>query len=321
MIRPDTPENEHERLAALYATGILDTPDEDRFDRVTRIAQRLFDVPIALVSLVDERRQWFKSCIGLAVRETPRDVSFCGHAIISGQCMVVGDTARDERFADNPLVVGEPGIRFYAGYPIRVNGSINLGTLCLIDRAPRSFGADEVSLLGDLTRIVESELSSLEMSVTDALTGLLNRRGFELILRNNLLLSRRNRSASTLVYFDLNKFKQINDRHGHAQGDAVLADFAGILRASFRNSDVVARMGGDEFVVLLNNADAAAANAALTALLELVRGYNADRDEGLTLSFSHGAITFDLTENTPIDDLIAQADRKMYLDKFASAVA
>lgn len=315
MNKPDLPDNEHERLAALYSTGILDTAAEDRFDRITRIALRLFDVPIALLSIVDDRRQWFKSCIGMTNGEIPREDSICAHAINGKGCLVIEDAAADPRFADNPLVTGEPGIRFYAGYPIRLEGGAGIGTLCVIDRAPRAFGAAEIDLLTDLGRIAEAELASIETAVTDPLTGLLNRRGFDLILRNNLLLSRRNRLASTLVYFDLENIQQVSDSHGKQQGDALLAEFADILRVTFRNSDVVARLGGDGFVVLLNDADGDQADHALAALHELVRGCNADREDGLALAYSHGAITFDLADDGGIDDMMARADRGVTADR------
>ena len=115
MRAPEIPPNESQRLAALRALGVLDTPPEERFDRLTRIATRAFNVPIALVSLVDGERQWFKSCQGLGSQETSREVSFCGHAILDPAVLVVSDAFNAERFCDNPLVVGDPGIRFYAG--------------------------------------------------------------------------------------------------------------------------------------------------------------------------------------------------------------
>ena len=115
MKAPETPADEAKRLATLRALGVLDTAAEERFDRLTRMAKRLFRVPIALVSLVDENRQWFKSCMGLATNETSRDISFCGHAILGDDIFIIPDTLADARFADNPLVVGEPYIRFYAG--------------------------------------------------------------------------------------------------------------------------------------------------------------------------------------------------------------
>ena len=118
--------------------NVLDTSPEERFDRLTRVAKRMFDVPIALVSLVDADRQWFKSCVGLSAAETSRDISFCGHAILGEDTFVISDARADERFADNPLVVGEPKIQFYAGCPLRALDGWKLGTLCIIDRTPRS---------------------------------------------------------------------------------------------------------------------------------------------------------------------------------------
>src|SRR4029077_2723014 len=125
MKKAPIPANEEQRLAALRALGILETPPEERFDRITRLAKRLFGVPIALISLVDADRQWFKSCQGLCVRQTARDRSFCGHALLSPKPMGIPDAPRDERFADNPLVRAEPGIRFYAGQPLKAaDGSL-----------------------------------------------------------------------------------------------------------------------------------------------------------------------------------------------------
>lgn len=150
--------NEKQRLEALYRLGILDTPSEERFDRVTRIARQLFSVPIALVSIVDRERQWFKSKQGLDASETGRNISFCGHAIRSEELFVVENTLQDERFSDNPLVVGEPHIRFYAGCPIKAPGGEVIGTLCLIDTKPRSLSDREYECLRDLGMQVESEL-------------------------------------------------------------------------------------------------------------------------------------------------------------------
>jgi|APLak6261668527_1056067.scaffolds.fasta_scaffold00521_2 signal transduction histidine kinase len=159
MIEAPIPDDEQERLAALQELHILDTPAEERFDRITRTARDLFGVQIALISLVDARRQWFKSRTGLAAAETPRSVSFCGHAILDSNPMVVENAADDPRFAGNPLVTGQPGIRFYAGMPLRSIGGRRLGTLCLIDSSPRRFGPDEVRRLRDLAAWAERELN------------------------------------------------------------------------------------------------------------------------------------------------------------------
>lgn len=152
-------QNEQQRLDALYRLGILDTPSEERFDRITRLAQHLFAVPIALISLVDDQRQWFKSRQGLSACETGRDVSFCGHAIKSEELFIVEDALADERFHDNPLVVGEPHVRFYAGCPLKTPGGELIGTLCLIDTRPRSMSPRDCDSLRDLASQVETELN------------------------------------------------------------------------------------------------------------------------------------------------------------------
>jgi GAF domain-containing protein len=138
MPKAPLPKNETERLAALYRLEILDTPAEERFDRITRIAAELFDVPISYVALLDDDRQWFKSSCGLNVSETPRDVSFCSYAINENQPLVILDAREDERFRDLPIVTGDPHIRFYAGCPLAVPKQLNVGTLCVGNRSQRS---------------------------------------------------------------------------------------------------------------------------------------------------------------------------------------
>ena len=169
MLEPPVPVDEDRRLALLRSLGILDTPPEDRFDRITRLASALFDAPIALVSLVDVNRQWFKSCIGIDDSETDRSVSFCAHALERRDALVVEDALLDPRFADNPLVTEDPHVRFYAGHPLRVPGRDGdrrsaVGTLCVIDRKPRRFSDRDRTLLADLARLVEEELGSVELA-------------------------------------------------------------------------------------------------------------------------------------------------------------
>jgi DNA-binding response OmpR family regulator len=159
-IRAPLPHDEKKRLAALHDLGVLDTAPEDRFDRITRLAAELFDVPIVVVSLVDQDRQWFKSCYGLDARETSREVSFCAHAILGQTAMIVPDTLLDARFADNPLVTGEPRIRFYAGYPLVLADKSCVGTLCIIDTRPRWLDEKKISLLQDLAGLTQQELAA-----------------------------------------------------------------------------------------------------------------------------------------------------------------
>ena len=151
------PLNERERLEALHSLKVQDRPEE-RFDRVTRLAAEIFQVPMAFVSFVDADRQWFKSSVGLAVSETPRDISLCAHAILGEEALVVPDTHRDARFADNPLVTGDPFLRFYMGQPLRAPGGEKIGTLCIADREPHEVSAEKARVLPRLAALIEQEL-------------------------------------------------------------------------------------------------------------------------------------------------------------------
>lgn len=166
QVPPKHPD-EARRLSALRDAAVLDTPAEERFDRITRLARYLLDVPIALVSLVDEERQWFKSAQGLEHRQTPRDVAFCAHAILSSEPLVVEDAHADPRFADNPLVVGAPGVRFYAGQPLLSAEGLPLGTLCVIDQAPRTLGPELQEQLTLLARLAQAELAAGTLTDTE----------------------------------------------------------------------------------------------------------------------------------------------------------
>lgn len=156
------PADEDERLSALRALLLLDTPPEERFDRLARFVAEQLDVPIALLTLVDGQRQWFKARVGLDATETPRDISFCGHAIMKNDLFIVEDASRDPRFSDNPLVTGEPHIRFYAGAPLSAPGGHRIGTLCVIDTVPRTLGPVELSILDALRRLANETVDGRE---------------------------------------------------------------------------------------------------------------------------------------------------------------
>jgi len=304
------PENESQRLRSLRALNILDTPPEERFDRLTRVARRLFDAPIALMSLVDEDRQWFKSRPGLDFPQTPRDHAFCAHAILNEGVFIVRDALLDDRFRDNPLVTGFPEIRFYAGCPVKAPDGSPLGTLCVIDHEPRDVADEDVDALRDLAGLAEQELKSLTLATSDDLTGLTNRRGFEAIACHTLALCYRVHRPATLLLFDLDDFKVINDTQGHAAGDWVLQDFAEHLRMTFRDSDVVARLGGDEFCVLLSGAT----TRDVPRPISLLRDRRNAADDPIH-SFSVGAATYDPRRHPTISDLVADADAEMYRQK------
>lgn len=163
MLAPAIPSDEAERLADLRSLDLLDTPSEERFDRIVRLAIAMFDVPIAYIALVDSDRQWFKAKCGLTTDETGRDVSFCGHAILQHEPLVVPDALEDDRFADNPLVVGDPFVRFYAGHPLAGRSGKNVGTLCLVDRVPRTLTDRELDAFGHLADVAEREIGLVEL--------------------------------------------------------------------------------------------------------------------------------------------------------------
>jgi len=314
---PDNPPDEAVRLQTLRSLNVLDTPPDERFDRVTRVAKRLFGVPIALVSLVDHNRQWFKSCVGLDTRETPRAISFCGHAILGDDLFVVPDTVEDERFADNPLVSSDPHIRFYAGFPLRARNGSKLGTLCIIDREARDFREEDREALRDLALMVEGELEAVQVATLDDLTGISNRRGFVMLAQHSLSVCLRHSLPATLVFLDLDKFKVINDTLGHAEGDRALQSFAEQIRLACRDSDVVARLGGDEFVMLLINATREQAGESITRLRQSIQRQVEEVRRGYNIGFSHGIVEFESGKHSTIEDLLAEADSVMYATKRA----
>lgn len=312
MLKPPLPLDETARLMSLHSLRILDTPDEGRYDRITRMARRYFDVETCLISLVDSQRQWFKSKQGLKACETAREISFCGHAILEEKVFVVNDASRDVRFADNPLVTEAPSIRFYAGCPIHSADGYRIGTLCLIDPAPRDFSTEDEETLRDLASMVEDELKISSQVTVDDLTQVANRRGFHLIANHMLSFCARTDTAIELVFFDLDGFKDINDSYGHAAGDELLQHFAKLLVKCFRNADVIGRLGGDEFVVLMAGSRGAS-DAGVVRLQELAAA--TDCEIKLKLAWSVGRIQFDPERHTTIESLIADADTRMYDDK------
>ncbi|WP_187830434.1 putative bifunctional diguanylate cyclase/phosphodiesterase [Siccirubricoccus phaeus] len=252
------PETEAARLSALQALQVLDTPREERFDLFARLAADIAETPIAAVTLVDAERQWFKASVGLPMRQTRREHAFCAHAILQpGETLVVEDATTDPRFADNPLVTGAPGIRFYAGVPLVQRDGHAVGTLCVKDTVPRRISPRQLRWLGELAKGV---MSALEMhaalralgalAAQDPLTGCVNRGALHVALAK---LSGLDGPPTAVLCLDLDRFKEINDLLGHAAGDAALREVARRLRAVVREDDLVARLGGDEFVVLANN--------------------------------------------------------------------
>ncbi|WP_017446665.1 sensor domain-containing diguanylate cyclase [Gayadomonas joobiniege] len=317
MKKAQIPQNELKRLEALRALKILDTAKEERFDRITRLASRIFQVPVAIVSLVDENRVWCKSTHGLSLNEVPRDMSFCGHAINYNNFFIVHDTHLDDRFHDHPFVINPPNIRFYAASPITVNFDLRLGTLCLLDYKPRVFNDEEKIILQDLTRLAENEISALQHSTLYELTQISDRRGFNLLAPYALSWCKREALPACIVVFDLDNFKSINDTFGHLEGDKALIVFSSILRRVLRNSDVFARIGGDEFVAILTDTQCIDVQLVMTRLRAHIIEFNQRNPNNYQLSFSYGCHDLTAEQTINLSDSLAAADRQMYKNKAA----
>lgn len=315
MLEPALPDDEVARIASLQSLRILDTEPEERFDRVTRLAKKLFKVSISLVSLVDTNRQWFKSSAGLKARETPRNISFCGHAIHNKHTFIVEDTLLDKRFFDNPLVTEEPYIRFYAGQPITAPNGDTIGTLCIIDSKPKKLTPDDISSLSDLAALVTDEFISLQLATMDDLTNITNRRGFIRLAQHSVDSCARQKSSCHLAYFDLNHFKEINDNYGHNAGDKVLKLFAEEMMNTFRVSDICARIGGDEFVALLTNTELDTVEDAIKRFAKNLLLTSKVLKLPYEISFAYGIASYNIEKHKHIEQMLMQADKAMYEDK------
>ncbi len=315
MQEPRIPDNEEERIAFLQSLDILDTPPERIYDQVTELAADILDVPIALVSIVDKDRQWFKSKCGLDADETGRDISFCGHVVFSNQPLTIPDTLEDARFADNPLVTGEPKIRFYAGLPITIKDNITVGTLCVIDTKPRQLTEDQIRRFEQLKTIVQESFITIRNSLTDPLTSIYNRRMLAQIGEKLIAKANRDEMTFACASIDIDYFKNINDTHGHEAGDKILIEFTRFLQEELRKEDYLFRIGGEEFCILFPGTTASKATHYVERLIESLR----------SKVFSYYMSKFKLTasigitgyqrHDRSIDSVLKRADLCLYESK------
>ena len=329
------PNDESERLQALQRYGILDTPMEPAYDDLARIAAHICQAPVALISLLDSHRQWFKASVGLAVEETPLDQSVCRYAVRQPGVFIVPDLAQDARFAHFHIVTQENPLRFYAGAPLVTPDGFALGTLCVLDHQPRALSPQSEDMLGALARqvirllelkrandlqaqmLADLEEARHQMSVlahTDALTGLANRRSFTERLRQELALLQRDCEPACLLMMDIDHFKQVNDLYGHHVGDRALQLFAALCREVFRAGDVVSRWGGEEFLAMLpatrvEQAQAVAQRVHAALAERALPGVEPPR----VMTVSMGLSNFDPLR--PLDQTLRSLDDALYTAK------
>ena len=445
------PAQEHERLEKLRAYQILDSLPEEAYDRITRLAARLFDVPITAISLIEGERQWFKSQIGIPNAEVSRRLTFCAHAICQNEVFVVEDALEDARFAQNPFVAGDPHLRFYAGAPLRADCGLNLGTVAILDTKPRALSAGDRQSLADLaamvvdtlemrallqradaaerrfidamdslpngfvlydkddrlvicnqryreiyaesadfivpratfeeiirkgvengqypdaigneeawiaeriemhqnpgepieqhlpgdtwlrvqerrtsegglvgfridiTKLKRQERELVRLAWTDGLTGALNRHRFMELATNEIDRANRHGNAASLLILDADHFKQINDRDGHAAGDEVLRGMVDRWKRILRAHDLVGRIGGEEFCVLLPQVGAEGAAKAAEKLRAAVAELPfAFEGQLLRATVSVGVST--LSPGAELTELMRSADKALYQAKEA----
>jgi diguanylate cyclase (GGDEF)-like protein len=309
------PGEEAERLNALHELDILDSPAEEAFDRITRLTRKLFDVPVAIVSFVDAHRQWYKSSRGAQVTEVPREQSFCRYVIADGSPIVVTNATQDSRFARNPYVLTNPGVRFYAAFPLQTRKGHNVGTLCLVDVKPRVFDADQLEIMSDLAHMVMDELHLRMCAEKDALTDALSRRAFKESAARLAALAVRQERPLSVISFDLDFFKHTNDTFGHATGDRVLRDAVDVCARYLRTGDLIGRLGGEEFSIVLPNMDEARAVETAEQLRRAIETNEINLEgKPIKSTGSFGVAALSLVAGD-IETLLDHADQALYRAK------
>ena len=284
------PTNDGERVAALTRYNILDTEFEEIFDRITLMAKSMFGTPIALISLVDSTRQWFKSSIGLDARETPRDQAFCGYALLQPEPLIVEDATKDPRFADNPLVTSDPHIRFYAGAQLVTHDGHMLGTLCIIDRAPRQFLDVDVKLLKDLAKLAMNEIELKLIKSTDQRaqaysnrdedTNEYNQQTFKRIFETECQRANRHCGELSLAVLRLENCDDIRKELGQGAFELAVKSVAGAFKSVMRSSDFLARVSADEFALIMPNTKSESAETVVRRVLRRITNSEIPFSEG-----------------------------------------
>lgn len=335
MTPPPLPPDEADRIQELENLYLLDTPAEERFDRLTRLALKVFDVPITAITLIDRDRSWFKSVQGLSVLESVRDLSFCGHAILTSEPLIVPDTLEDDRFRDNPFVVGDPHIRFYAGCPLSGPKGHHLGVFCVMDRKPRTFSDTDLENLRLMAALAREQLGITRIdqiyhrllreqgelrtqALVDSLTRLWNRAAILEVLELELRRSAGSGEPVGVAMADLDHFKEINDTHGHPAGDVALLETARRIRSCLRPTDTAGRMGGEEFLIVLPGVDAPRALEIVERIrLAMAGDMILTPQAALSVTLSLGVGVTPKSGRISCESILSQVDKALYTAKNA----
>lgn len=336
MIEAKPYPEEEKRLAAVRSLHLLDSPIEERFERITRMVCRLLDVPISIFNLLDDKRQFYKSVQGLNATNAPLEGAFCTHALHEEEIMLVPDARTDERFHDNPFVKDNNfiSVGFYVGCPVRASNGMPVGTLCAIDTRPRELTTEQIMVLRDLGAMIETELKVSSLSQTqqdlteqlgtanmlamvDPLTRLWNRAGIYNLLEKEWSEAIRHGKSLTVVMADIDHFKKINDTYGHDGGDTVLRCVSKIFLEELRTEDVIGRVGGEEFLIILTDCDADKAADVVERLRKSMEQRNITLCEKnkINITMSFGVASANPQEDMDYLKLIKSADEALYRAK------
>ncbi|WP_145109367.1 GGDEF domain-containing protein [Cereibacter sediminicola] len=307
-------DKEVQRIAALRQYQILDTLPEGEFDTITQTVQSVFDMPMVAISFVDTHRQWFKSEIGLGMRETERTGSFCTHTIEGQDPMAIPDALEDPRFRTSLLVSDAPYIRSYLGAPLASPDGHNLGAICVMDHVPREFSLREQEVLARFAHLIMERLELRRSVAEDALTGACMRRAFEERFATAMRQRRNANSELTLVLFDIDDFKAFNDTYGHPAGDRVLRSVGRCTRSTIRRSDIFGRVGGDEFAIVLPGTSLAEAEPLMERLRRRLAAIRLAEAPHVAVTASFGLAAVLDPDATP-RSLMKSADEALYAAK------
>lgn len=322
IVNPGHDAQERARLIALEEYELNSPVQDEMLKHIVQLAQTLMQAPIAAFSVIDKDRQYFTASVGLDTRETPREQSFCAHAVNQKAALVVNDATRDHRFQTNLLVTGEQHFRAYAGVPVRAPNGVTVGALCAIDRRTREFSDFQLKALDELGRVLEQALVLRSISLTDPLTGLYNRRHLKQIMEREWRRAYRHLLPLSVILLDLDHFKAYNDHYGHLAGDQCLKASANIVAQEARRAaDICVRFGGEEFLLLLPETPLQGAREIAE---RVVKGF---RDAAMThpaapsgiVTASVGAAVAETLDDLSRGEtqLLAAADRALYQAKQA----
>ncbi|ODT21224.1 MAG: hypothetical protein ABS35_17890 [Kaistia sp. SCN 65-12] len=309
-------ERELERLEALERYGLEDGHTDDALDRITRLVTNTLGVRSSAISVIGRDTQWLLSTHGLTRCASPRCDSFCSHVVALDRHVGVPDARRDIRFAGNPLVTGDPDIRFYLGVPLRAPEGFVVGALCAVDDRPQEVQERHVEILTDLAALVMDRVELHLAAAIDGLTGALRHNAFLSEAGRDFQRAVRSDEPLSCLMIDADHFKSVNDRFGHARGDQVLSLIGTICKSMCRAGDYTGRVGGEEFCVMLPGVAEGDALAVAERLRVQIHAASMAAPDLPAVTVSIGAATLG-PDDTAISDVMARADGALYAAKHA----